>query len=83
MINRTFFNTAVAVTLALGITAPAAAQVAPAPAQADQNWALHAQATFVTQGVAGFSSPYEGPNSLAPSQVKETFDATVYAGVRP
>ena len=83
MSNRTFFNTALGLTLALGITAPAAAQDTPAPARAHQNWALHAQATFVTQGVFGFSSPYVGPNSLAPSQVKETFDATVYAGVRP
>jgi high affinity Mn2+ porin len=83
MINRTFFSTALGLTLALAITAPAAAQVATVPAQADQNWELHVQATFVTQGVAGFRSPYEGPNSLAPSQVRETFDATLYAGVRP
>ena len=83
MINCTFFSMLLGFTLASGIAAPTATQVAPAPAQADQNWALHAQAIFVTQGVFAFSSPYEGPNSLTPNQVKETFDATVYAGVRP
>jgi high affinity Mn2+ porin len=83
MSNRTFFNTALGLTLASGITAPAATQVAPGPPLAQQDWALHAQATFVTQGVAGFSSPYAGQNSLTPSQVRETFDATISAGVRP
>lgn len=81
---------AMALGLALG-TCPAAAQDAQDTAQpvsaptatATQDWALHAQATFVTQGVFGFASPYEGPNSLTPRQVKETFDATLYAGARP
>lgn len=63
---------------------PACAQDAPAGASPpEETWAIHGQATLVTQGVAGFHSPYEGTNSLAPGQVKETFDATLYAGVRP
>jgi len=45
--------------------------------------AFHAQATFTLQGTPGFASPYEGPNSLTPHQRKETFDATLYAGIRP
>jgi high affinity Mn2+ porin len=73
--------------LTLGLilcAAPAMAQTAASSSTAaPQDWALHAQATFVTQSVLGFPSPYAGPNSLAPRQVKETFDATIYAGVRP
>jgi high affinity Mn2+ porin len=49
----------------------------------DQSWAVHGQATLVVQGVTGFASPYAGDNSLAPSQTKETTDATLYLGVRP
>ena len=45
--------------------------------------AVHGQATFVAQGVAGFASPYASDNSLTPRQVKETFDATLYLGVKP
>jgi high affinity Mn2+ porin len=92
MTIRTFARMAafgVALTLwgALRGAAPAAAQEAPQTtlqtAPGLQDWAIHAQATFVGQGVFGFGSPYAGPNSLAPSQARETFDATVYAGVRP
>ena len=83
MTIRTCPGTTLGLALALWAAVPAVAQEAPKPAQTEQDWALHAQATFVTQGVFGFSSPYVGPNSLAPSQVKETFDATVYVGVRP
>ena len=77
---------------ALSATTLAAASLGGAPATAEdaaptnptrQDWALHGQATLVAQGVFGFTSPYEGPNSLAPRQVKETFDATLYAGARP
>ena len=64
---------------------PARADEAPPspPATADQNFALHAQATFTLQATPGFSSPYLGANSLKPSQGKETFDASLYAGFRP
>ena len=54
---------------------------APAP---EQTWAIHGQSTFVLQGHNGFNSPYQGPNSLAPEAGgRETFDLTLYAGVRP
>ena len=61
------------------------AAIAATPAQAqDQDWAIHAQTTFVLQANARFRSPYQGPNSLDPrSHAKETFDLTLYAGVRP
>ena len=50
----------------------------------DETWAVHGQATFVLQANGAFRSPYEGPNSLNPrGQAKETFDATLYAGLQP
>ncbi|EGD58308.1 hypothetical protein Y88_0362 [Novosphingobium nitrogenifigens DSM 19370] len=67
----------------------ALAVMAPLPAFADeadvpqQDFAIHAQSTLVAQGTPGFSSPYAGTNSLAPNQARETWDATIYAGVRP
>ncbi len=61
---------------------PATAQDA-APVPKDQVFAIHGQATFVAQGVGGFASPYVGDNSLTPRQVKETFDATAFIGIRP
>ena len=60
-------------------SAPAFAQDASAP----QSYAIHAQSTFTAQATPGFASPYAGANSLTPHQLKETFDATLYAGVRP
>jgi len=48
-----------------------------------EGWALHAQATLVWQFHPGFHSPYRGGNSLDPAaRGDETFDATLYAGVR-
>ena len=70
-------------------SAPAFAQDASAPSSAapqtaaPQSYAIHAQSTFTAQATPGFASPYAGANSLTPHQVKETFDATLYAGVRP
>ena len=50
----------------------------------DQNWAIHAQSTFVLQANAHFRSLYQGPNSLDHrSHAKETFDLTGYFGLRP
>ena len=46
-------------------------------------FAVHGQATVVAQGVSGFASPYTADNSLAPSQVKETVDVTLYLGINP
>ncbi|WP_341210876.1 carbohydrate porin [Sphingomonas paucimobilis] len=54
-----------------------------APIASDDKFALHAQTTFVAQGHSRFRSPYEGPNSLtAAPAIKETFDATIYAGAQ-
>ena len=58
---------------------------APAPAQppAEENWAIHGQSTFTEFYHPGFSSAYRGPQSLDPgSRGDETWDVTVYGGVR-
>src|SRR5258706_2681627 len=48
-----------------------------------EDWALHAQLTHVWQYHPPFRSPYRGRNSLDPgSRGNETFDATLYAGLR-
>ena len=68
---------------ALACLLPAAswAQEADSP---PQSWAIHAQATFEDQYHPAFTSPFRGPNSLDPgSRGDETFDFTLYAGVRP
>lgn len=50
---------------------------------ADETWSLHGQTTFVDQYHPAFRSPYRGANSLDPgSRGDETFDATLFAGVR-
>lgn len=82
----------VAAALAISCPAPASAQATP-PSSADsqqgsdaqdQSYAFHAQETFVVQGNTTFHSPYQGTNSLNPrGQVKETYDLSLYAGVRP
>jgi high affinity Mn2+ porin len=77
-----------AVILALiGVPAGAHAQTAAAgfdsPA-VEQHWAVHGQTTVVEQGNLSFRSPYRGTNSLDPAaRGRETFDATLYAGLRP
>ena len=56
----------------------------PPPPPTDQAWAIHGQATFVDQVHTAFTSPYRGANSLAPyASGRETFDATLFAGLRP
>ena len=80
--------------VALGLPSAAGAQSAPTPDQsahpasaadpAPEVWAIHGQATFEAQYHPGFTSPFRGANSLDPgSRGDETFDATLYAGVRP
>ena len=59
------------------MSARAADDVAPQP------YAVHGQATFTVQATPGFHNPYQGDNSLTPNQAQETFDATLFAGVRP
>jgi high affinity Mn2+ porin len=58
------------------------------PEQADQmmqeNWAIHGQSTYTQQFQPAFRSPNQGPQSLSSaSNGRETFDATIYAGLRP
>ena len=66
---------------------PLAAVVLPVAAQAEdappQTFAVHGQATFTVQATPGFRSPYTGGNSLSPNQAQQTFDATLFIGVRP
>jgi high affinity Mn2+ porin len=54
------------------------------PAAALERWAVRLQATDILQYYPPFTSPYVGPNSFRPGPVwGNTFDATLYAGVRP
>jgi high affinity Mn2+ porin len=46
------------------------------------NFALHAQATYTQQYDPPFRAPYGGTNSLAPGIGRETFDYTIFAGMR-
>jgi len=77
--------------LLLGAHQTARAQNSPATSErgadllriAEDRLALHGQVTLVWQGHGRFRSPYQGPNSLAPStQARETLDATLYLGTR-
>jgi len=62
--------------------APMVFKGAPGPAQDNLNF--HGQTTFVWQGYPSFKSPYEGPNSLpGVSNARETFDTTLFVGLRP
>jgi len=48
-----------------------------------QTFAFHAQTTLIGQATLPFHSPYRGPNSLPPDVGRETFDITLYFGLRP
>ena len=62
---------------------PSQVSSAPDASAAVQDWALHGQATNVTQHHPRFTSPYSGTNSLiANGRTEETTDVTLYAGVR-
>jgi high affinity Mn2+ porin len=45
-------------------------------------WALHGQTTFVNQYAFPFRTPYRGRNSLDSNSGRETWDVTLYAGLR-
>src|SRR5579863_4953879 len=67
----------IAGTLICGLAAHARAE------DSTEDWSLHGQTTFVEQYHPAFKSPYRGRNSLDPaSRGNETFDATLFAGVR-
>jgi high affinity Mn2+ porin len=64
-------------------TPPQKLAPADAPAEAEE-WAIHGQATFVAQYHPRFHSAYQGRNSLSPqNHARETFDLTLYGGLRP
>ena len=67
-----------------GNDAAPAPMVTKAPAGPDpDNLSFHGQTTFVWQGYPPIRSPYSGTNSLpGGGQGRETWDATLYAGVR-
>ncbi|HZZ66903.1 MAG TPA: carbohydrate porin [Phenylobacterium sp.] len=64
---------------------PGAAGGADEPAPVTpQSWAWHVQATDILQYYPAFHSAFQGPNSFRPQATwGNTFDATLYAGVKP
>ncbi|HUN94885.1 MAG TPA: carbohydrate porin, partial [Bradyrhizobium sp.] len=49
-----------------------------------ENWAIHGQSTFTPMYHPGFPAAFSGAQSLdAHEQARETWDVTLYAGVRP
>ncbi len=81
----TWFRVAGLAACALAACATGRASAEDRPVGAgEETWAVHGQATLVLQGHDAFRSPYQGPNSLAPqAMARETFDMTLYLGVRP
>jgi high affinity Mn2+ porin len=64
--------------------AAAADDAAPTDDSGAEQWAIHGQSTYTQQYQPQFRSPYQGPQSLSPAaNGRETFDATIYAGIRP
>ncbi len=64
-------------------TAASGTESAAEPA-VPQVWAVHGQTTTTLQANPAFRSPYQGPQSLSPAaNGRETFDATLFMGVRP
>jgi high affinity Mn2+ porin len=47
-----------------------------------EQFAIHGQFTYVEQETGSFNAPYAGPNSLSPTEGRETTDLTLYAGTR-
>ncbi len=48
-----------------------------------KRWALFGQSTFTVMSETMARMPYSGPHSLIANDTRETFDATLYLGVRP
>jgi high affinity Mn2+ porin len=46
------------------------------------NWIFHAQTTFTEQYAAPFHAPVVGPNSLESNAGRETWDASLFVGLR-
>jgi high affinity Mn2+ porin len=65
---------------------PAGVPVTPEQAEpiTPEVWAVHGQSTLTWAYQPAFHSLYQGPQSLSPAaNGRETFDATLYLGVRP
>ncbi len=45
-------------------------------------FSIHGQTTYLNQYAPSFRAPYSGPNSLIPKSGRETWDATLYVGLR-
>ncbi len=65
-----------------GNPAKSSGNAADPPALETDEFAVHGQTTFLEQYVFPFRNPYVGPNSLIPNEGRETWDATVYLGMR-
>jgi high affinity Mn2+ porin len=65
----------------LGANASNAGNGRLAPLEGD-NWSIHGQTTFTSQYAPPFHAPYRGANSLDPNAGRETWDATLYAGLK-
>jgi high affinity Mn2+ porin len=78
--RRTFAPTAAGLLAAALLGAPGVG-TALEPA-AEEPFAVHGQTTYVEQETNAFHAPYRGPNSLSPSEGRQTFDATLYLGWR-
>jgi high affinity Mn2+ porin len=61
---------------------PDSTETVTPPADIEQRFAVHGQATFGQQWTDAFNSPYAGTNSLSPSSTRETVDATLFLGAR-
>ena len=60
------------------------ASTAPDAPPVNQDWAIHGQSTFTEFYQPAFRSPYRGQQSLDPgSRGRQTWDVTLYGGVRP
>ena len=63
------------------VAAAGRAQADGTPAIAT-DYAVHGPMTYTEQESGDFPVPYRGPNSLSPGQGRQTFDATLYLGLR-
>jgi high affinity Mn2+ porin len=55
----------------------------PPPQSTNENWAIHFQATSITQFHDRFSAPYSGQNSLKPDEpFRTTYTGTLFLGAK-
>jgi high affinity Mn2+ porin len=67
----------------VGNAAGLADVISNGPTPLELDWlALHGQTTFVGQYAPAFHAPDHGQNSLDPNTARETWDVTLYAGIR-